>query len=160
MKHAYIYVLFLSCLPFIATAETISVETAATQFVKEVKWRKESVITGNFSCKGKKEQAILGTSREAGTNKEFIIVAIFINGLSKAPEILRYSGSARDPSTTVLTVEDMNFDSKEFIQEIGNMPEGMRPSKICKGINMSDGAIDSAHIYWNHDKKQFSDWVL
>jgi hypothetical protein len=140
--------------PTLASGERpLSAEAAAAQFVNGVTWRKESVA-GDFSCRGKLERAILGT------NKALIVVAIFLRGLDKPPEVLRYSASVRNAATAVLTVESMDFDPKEFERKVGHIPSGMRPSKTCKGLNMSDGEIDSAHIYWDHDAKRFSDWVL
>ena len=154
MRCLYLFSFFLLFVPNLASGASMSVEMAATQFVKGVTWRKDSVVAGDFSCRGKIEQAILGT------NKVHIVVAVFLDGLAKRPKVLRYSASARKPGTAVLAVEDMNFDLKTFEKEVGYIPPGMRPSKSCKGLNLSDGEIDSAHIYWNHDAKQFSDWVL
>lgn len=153
MKNALLLSLLLLCIPALANAGSPTVE-AASKFVKEVKWRQESVVAGDFSCRGKQENAILGIT------SEHIVVAIFYRGLTKPPEVLRYSITARNPATAVLTLEDMDFNPKEFEREVGYLPPGMRPSKSCKGLNISNGEIDSAHIYWNHDAQHFADWVL
>ncbi len=146
--------LLLLCAPLVASAEVPDVVVAASKLVPGVTWKAESIVIGNFSCRGRVESAILGTS------KSEIVIAIFLAGISKPPKVLRYSTKTRDSSTSELKIEDGDFDSKEFKSEVGYIPDGLRPSKTCKGLNLSDGKIDSAHIYWNHNSKQFSDWVL
>jgi hypothetical protein len=153
MKRSIIFVFLLSCTS-IVLGQTGATSAAASKFLSGINWKEGSVVTGDFSCRGRVEHAILGTS------KTEIVVAVFLDGLSKPPQVLRYSAKTRDPSTSELKVEDGDFDPKEFEDEVGYIPDGMRPSKSCKGLNVSDGKIDSAHIYWNHDAKQFSDWVL
>jgi hypothetical protein len=37
---------------------------------------------------------------------------------------------------------------------------GFQQSKTCKGLNLSDGETDSAHIYWNHKALRFGEWQL
>ena len=106
-----------------ALAEQPSVQAAAARFAKGVKWRENSIVVGDFSCRGNREQAILGVS------KDRIVIAIFIRGLSKPPELLRYSASARDPRTAVLAVEDLDFDPKELEREVGALPLALSPSK-------------------------------
>jgi hypothetical protein len=53
-------------------------------------------------------------------------------------------------------VEDQDYDPKD---EIGADLPGFRRSRTCKGLNLSDGGIDSAHIYWDHEARRFEDWV-
>ena len=142
------------CAPLLASAQAPAISAAATKFLPGVKWKQNAVVVGDFSCRGHQEHAILGA------NKSEIVVAIFLDSLTKPPKVLRYSASARDPSTSELTTEDLDFEPKQFETEVGYIPDGMHPSKTCKGLNLSDGKIDSAHIYWNHNAKQFSDWVL
>jgi hypothetical protein len=55
-----------------------------------------------------------------------------------------------------LSIEDQDYNPKD---EIGVDLPGFMPSKKCKGLNLSDGRIDSAHIYWNHEANRFDDWV-
>ena len=155
MKRSLICFLLLFCAPLLASAEVpAAVVAAASKLVPGVTWKGESIVVGNFSCQGRVERAILGTT------KSEIVVAVFLGGLSKPPKVLRYSAKTRDPSTSELEIEDGDFDPKEFESEVGYIPDGLRPSKTCKGLNLSDGKIDSAHIYWNHNAKQFNDWVL
>jgi len=108
------------------------------------------VITADVTCRGKLEQAILGSSSSE------IVVAVFLNGTSQRPEILRYSAQMRNVGTAELKVEDQNYDPKE---EMGTDLAGFRRSRTCKGLNLSDGRVDSAHIYWNHEARRFDDWI-
>jgi hypothetical protein len=140
--------------PLLVFAQENPTVAAATKFIPGVTWKESSVVTGNFSCRGRAERAVLGT------NKSEIVVAIFLGTLTEPPVVLRYSAKARDPETSELTIEDGDFEPKQFESEVGYIPDGFRPSKTCKGLNLSDGKIDSAHIYWNHNAKRFSDWVL
>jgi hypothetical protein len=123
---------------------------AATRFVPGISWRTTSVLAGDFSCRGGREQAILGTSRSE------IVVAVFVNGINQRPEVLRYSTEMRDPATASLTAENLDYDPRT---EIGAPLQGFRRSRTCKGLNLSDGKVDAAHIYWNHDARRFEDWV-
>jgi len=156
------HVLFLAALALSMVADVSraagqdnsSVVAAAARYVPGVNWRAKSIVTGDFSCSGQKGQAILGTSQTE------IIVAVFLNGTTKRPEVLRYSAKARRASSAVLTIEDLSFDLKDLQADLGFVPPGLRPSKTCKGLNLSDGDTDSAHIYWNHESRRFDDWTL
>jgi hypothetical protein len=128
----------------------LSVQAAATKHVHGVSWRAKSVITGDFSCRGKTETAILGTS------KSEIVVAVFLDGLKREPQVLRYSATVRDAASAVLDIESLDLDREE---ELGYALPGFRRSNTCKGLNLSDGRSDSAHIYWNHESRRFDDWV-
>jgi hypothetical protein len=131
--------------------DSVSVEKAATRYVPGVAWQRRSIVSGNFSCHGRKEQAILGVSASE------IVIAVFVNGLDSRPEVLRYSAKARNPRTAELKIEDLDYDPKEMV---GSDLDGFRRSKSCKGLNLSDGDTDSAHIYWNHKSQRFEDWTL
>lgn len=143
-------ILMLAFSLVLAAAETASVPATASKFVPGVTWRPESVLVADFSCRGRQEQAILGV-----TTKE-IVIAVFLNGLTGKPEVLRYSATARDPNEVKLTLESLDYDPKDRVGDL----HGFRRSRTCKGLNLSDEKIDSAHIYWNHDAKRFDDWVL
>ena len=133
----------------LSAAQASSIMAAAAKFVPGVTWRPNSVLTADFSCHGRKEQAILGV-----TAKE-IIIAVFLNGIAERPEVLRYSAEVRDANEAKLTIESLDYDPKD---EIGDLP-GFRRSRTCQGLNLSDDMVDSAHIYWNHEAKHFNDWV-
>ena len=143
---------FTACLSQAIAQRPPSIEASAARYVPEVNWRANSVVRGNFSCQGRMESAILGTSQSQ------IVIAIFLNGSTQPPEVLRYSAKARRAASAVLAIEDMSLDLKEFEKDVGYVPEGLRPSKTCKGLNLSDGYIDSAHIFWNHVARRFDDW--
>lgn len=144
----------LALLPAYALAANSPVFDSANKMVPGVKWQAKSVQTGDFSCKGKVESAILGTQ------KTEVVVAIFLDGVNKAPKVLRFASTERDPKTTVLSIEDQNFNPKAMKEEMGEIPQGMLPSKTCKALHVEDGKIDAIHIYWNHVSKAFADWGL
>jgi hypothetical protein len=129
--------------------QAASLSTAATKFVPGVTWRAASAVSANFSCRGPEEHAILGVTATG------IVIAVFLNGPDERPEVLRYSASARDPREVKLTIEGLDYEPN---QDTGPLP-GFRRSRTCKGLNLSDGMVDSAHIYWNHNAKRFDDWV-
>jgi hypothetical protein len=133
----------------IGATQILSIAAAASKFLPDVTWRPKSVLTADFSCRGRREQAILGV-----TSKE-IVVAVFLNGTNAKPEVLRYSAAVRDAGQAKLTFESLNFDPD---QDTGPLP-GFKRSRTCKGLNLSDDQTDSAHIYRNHDAKRFDDWV-
>ena len=114
-------------------------------------WQEHSIVSGDFDCSGRKPSAILGT------NKTEIASLVFLNGTRKPPEILHYSARARNPSTAKLTVEDLDYDP---VSIIGQELPGFARSKTCQGLNLSDGEVDSAHIYWSHAARRFLTWGL
>ena len=123
---------------------------AATRYVPGVNWRPESVVVADFTCSGQKQQAILGTDAND------IVLAVFVKGAGKRPEVLRYPAKVRNPASATLKAEDLDYDPKE---DLGYELLGFQRSKSCKGLNLSDGRSDSAHIYWNHVSGEFNDWV-
>jgi hypothetical protein len=123
---------------------------AAARYVPGVNWLPKSVVVGDFTCGGRKQQAVLGT------NSTDIVVAVFINGTAVRPEVLRYSTKVRNPASATLEAEGLDYDPKE---DPGYELPGFQRSKSCKGLNLSDGEIDSAHIYWNHQSRKFADWI-
>src|SRR5437879_12706272 len=84
-----------------------SITAAATKYVPGGKWQPNTVITADFSCRGRKEQAILGTSSSD------IVIAVFLNGTNQRPEVLRYSAKVRDATSAELTIEDQDYDPKD-----------------------------------------------
>ena len=110
-----------------------------------------ALSSGNFTCQNRKEQAILGVGESE------IVIAVFVNGLGARPEVLRYSGHARNPKTAELKIENLDYDPKDVI---GSDLDGFSRSKTCNGLNLSDGEKDSAHIYWNYKSHRFEDWTL
>ena len=129
---------------------SLPITAAAAKYVPGVKWRPGTVVTADFSCRGRKEQAILGV------NASDIVIAVFLNGTNQKPAVLRYSAKVRNAATAELTIEDQDYDPKDVI---GVALRGFHRSSTCKGLNLSDGRSDSAHIYWNHKDRRFEDWV-
>lgn len=130
-----------------------AVKKAADQFVGGVTWQAQSVLSADFSCAGRIEHAILGTS-----DKE-IVVAIFTPDLSRAPEVLRFDAAGRQPQAARIRLEDSALTPAEITTLAGSAPTGYRPSATCKGVRLSDAASDAAHIYWDHDSKKFDSWA-
>jgi hypothetical protein len=146
------FAIVVSAIPHVVFAQDPALlEKAAAKYVAKVIWRRDSALAGNFTCAGRAEQAILGV------NKTEIVIAVFVHGLNKEPEVLRYSAERRNPRIAKLTIESLDYDPKETI---GYDPEGFKRSGSCKGLNLSDGETDSAHIYWNEKLHRFSDWTL
>jgi len=54
------------------------------------------------------------------------------------------------------SLESLDFDIEAAIGEV----EGFQRSKVCKGLNISDGMTDSFHIYYDHKMKQLVWWRL
>jgi hypothetical protein len=149
-KFTFMRSLIVILLLLAACSQSPSVTSAAAEYVPGVRWQPNSVVNEDLSCRGAKEQAILGA------NSTEIVIAVFLHGLNQRPEVLRYSAEIRDAATAALTVEDQDYDPKD---EVGADLPGFKRSQTCKGLNVSDGKIDSAHIYWNHDAQRFEDWV-
>jgi hypothetical protein len=127
------------------------IEKAAARLMPDVTWRVRSVAIGDFTCRGQKEAAILGFSASE------IFISVFIGGIKARPEVLRYSRKARRADTAELTIESLDYDPK---QDLGYELPGFQRSISCKGLNLSDGETDSAHIYWNRTTHRFDDWTL
>ena len=140
--------LILLALPCLSLAQP---EIAARKFHPKITWRANSAITADFTCRGRTEHAILGTTNTA------IFIAIFPNGLASRPQLLEYSARVRNPATAVIKIEPQRSGTEDFL---GYKLPGFRPSKTCKGLNFSDGHGDSAHIYWNRSARRFDDWSL
>ena len=134
----------------VADGREPSIDAAAARYVPGVSWRADSVVSGDFSCRSRAEQAILGTNRTE------LVVAVFLNGTNRRPQVLRYSAKVRNPSSTTLEAEDLDYDPKE---DVGYVLPGFRRSKTCKGLKLNDGRTDSPHIYWNHNSHRFEDWL-
>jgi hypothetical protein len=146
MRSLTVLSLSLLLLSPMALAENAVIKAAA-KYVPGVAWRGDSVVTGDFTCRGRKQTAILGI------NPSGIVVAVFLNGMNRKPYVFR--DAQKDPSTVELTTEDLDYDPKE---DLGYPLPGFRRSKTCKGLMLDDGEIDPAHLYWNHESKKFDGW--
>ena len=128
--------------------------SAAKAADRTVTWQAKSILKADFTCQGKAEFAILGTSQI------HIVVAVFRPPSKKPLEVLRYSATARSPESAILEIEPLDFDINELERDVGYIPDGLQPSKTCVGLNMTDQMSDSAHIYWHRQRKRFENWVL
>jgi hypothetical protein len=61
---------------------------AAARYVPGFNWHAKSIVSGAFTCGGHKQTAILGTT------KSETVVAVFLNGMNKRPEVI-HDGSRR-----------------------------------------------------------------
>jgi hypothetical protein len=127
--------------------QRIAIVSAANKYVPGVTWHSESLISGDFTCRDRKEQAILGITAQE------IIVVVFINGLQDKPEILR--DKVHTPADAELTIEDLDYDAKEHA---GVELKGFLRPKVCKGLNIADNHVGAFHVYWNHKDNQFDWW--
>jgi hypothetical protein len=132
-----------------SSVERGEVEAAADTYYPGAKWRESSVLKGDFSCQGKSDVAILGASRQ------FIVVAIFTNGLNVDPQVLEYAARVREPEAVTLGTWSLDLTP----EELKAAPEGFTPSKACSGLNLSDGDVNLGLIYWNAMHKRFQDWA-
>jgi hypothetical protein len=131
-----------------------NVFSAAVAADRSVGWQRKSILSGDFTCQGKQEYAILGTKPQQ------IVIAVFRPPSKQPVDMLRYSGTERRAASAVLAIESLDFDIKELEQSLGWLPDGLQPSKSCVGLNMSDKRIDSAHIYWHRKHRRFTSWSL
>ncbi len=127
--------------------QRIAIVSAADKYVPGVTWRSETFIGGDFTCRGRMEQAILGVTAQE------IIVVVFINGLQNKPEILR--DKVHNPADAELTIEGLDYDPNE---QGGVELEGFLRSKVCKGLNIADHHVDPFHVYWNHKDSRLDWW--
>ena len=134
--------------------DDFNVFSAAMTADRSVNWQKTSILSGDFTCQGKREYAILGTTPQQ------IVVAVFQPPSQQPVDILRYSGTARRAASAVLATESLDFNIKELEKSLGWLPDGLQPSKSCVGLNLSDKRIDSAHIYWHRKHRRFTSWSL
>jgi hypothetical protein len=141
--------LILLCVLVSSVGQQAGFAEAAEKFVRGAQWQPDSVIEDDFTCAGRGQHAILGISAD------HILVVVFIDGTTQPSQVLRYSTKARDARSATLALEDLDWDPKTEGLEL----PGFRRSRTCEGLSFSDGKIDAAHIYWNHEAKKFSDWV-
>jgi hypothetical protein len=125
---------------------------AARHFMPGITWQQDSVLIADFSCRGHREQAILGT-HHPDTASPYAIVAVFLDRLNKQPEFI--TDSVHVPADAKLTLESLDYDPED---EIGSSIPGFKRSKVCIGLNVADDHTDSLHIYWNHYFRGFGFW--
>lgn len=127
-----------------ATPEIMTVR-AASKYIPNVAWQAKSSVTGDFTCDGHKQTAILGIS---GTD---VVVAVFLNGLNRKPEELRFD---------IFETQFAQLKTESLDYELDYDLPGFQQSKSCLGLNVGDMGHDSAHLYWDHNSKKFGMWRL
>lgn len=125
-------------------------------FAEEIKWDESSTIEADINCDGTPDIAKLGyfdnhvrlsVTPSPNGPSQFIDFGLGMPGYQDAL-------CGKDP---VLSAEAIEHDLTE---EIGENPQGYKPSKTCKGLNISAGECDSMHIYWNHETNHINWWRL
>ena len=91
-------------------AQSTAIEYAARKYVPGVTWQPKSIVTADFTCRGRAEHAILGL------DPTDIVIAIFINGLNSAPEVIR--DPTRSRILAKIQVESLDYDPKQILMRI------------------------------------------
>jgi hypothetical protein len=102
-------------------------------------------VTGDFTCSGHSQQAILGVDRK----RPVVVVAVFVNGINNRPIVLEFS---HRPKSATLAAEALDY-------EVDYEWPGFERSTICKGLVVSDDETDPAHLYWNNSAHEFGRWA-
>lgn len=119
----------------------------------KVAWINQSLLKADFDYDGVDDYA-LGGHRE----QQYVV------GVVKGPIVaqskhwtLAFSANASDQgalcsvSTAKIEVEPLDDDNVEGASKL---------PRTSRGINLSDGACDSFHIYWDRKSKRFVWWRL
>ena len=146
--------LLLALLLQITAIQKQQVFDAANKLMPSISWKQNSVTVADFTCRGRQEQAILGTVKSEAA-EPYAILAVFLDGLNKQPELIR--DSVHVTERVQLTTESLDYSIEEAI---GTPMGGFERSQTCKGLNLADGETDSIHIYWDHSVRMFFTWRL
>jgi hypothetical protein len=164
MKHALL-ALAVFGVTLAGAAQHDHVTAAAAKFAPKVSWDPASVLSLDFTCRGRIEYAILGATaveevlvegRPVGQRAPELVVAVFVEGLNHAPRL--FQDSARSVEFASLSAESLDFRKSDIEQAAGLTPEGLRPSRTCKGLKLSSDSADSAHLYWSQVRRDISIW--
>ena len=131
---------------------TASVIAAAKRFSPGTNWFAKSVTTGDFTCKGRTQQAILGRSRSG------LVVAIFTKHIGSRPDLLRFEPDLRAAEEPELQVDDLHFEDEELWKEVSSLAPGLRKSGTCKGLSIHGGERDALHIFWDLSRTRLETW--
>lgn len=131
-----------------------AVLAAAQRADATVAWQPQSLLSGNFTCRGATEYALLGTQPRA------IVVAVFRAGATAPLQVLRFPEGDRAPEAAILLPESLDIDLQRLRRDIGQVPDGLQRSRTCMGLQMTDERVDSVHIYWHRQKQRFMAWSL
>src|SRR5207253_3274950 len=123
MKRHVVGCLFLLFFSQIATPQEVLMRIASS-YIPHVTWRANSLVTGDFTCHGKIQLAILGTTPTE------IVVAVFLHGANEKPGELRFRDFQR--MSTKLKTETLNYKPDRQLP-------GFHRSRVCKGLTVKDG---------------------
>lgn len=116
-----------------------------------VNWQATNTLKADFTCRGHKEVAMLGTQGEN------VFVAIQDAAGKSQPIILKIE-SGLLASQSKMTIESLDYEvGTAEPGDPGPLP-GYVSSKTCKGLRIDDERIDSVHVYWNRFEKRFQTW--
>lgn len=124
-----------------------------------VKWDEKSIVRADINCDGKTDFAILGYETDV------LYAMVILGDLSQTSNVDTLAIGLGNPSSQSHLCgkkAELNLESQEYdlTEELGENPEGFKKSKICKGLNVSDGLCDSFHLYWNHKTNSLGSWRL
>ncbi len=122
-----------------------TITSAVSKYIPKVVWQSRSIVTGDFTCEGHKQTAILGIP---GSD---VVVAVFLSGLNRKPEELRFN--IFQPKFARIQTETLDY-------ELDSSLPGFHRSRSCQGLNVGDDEVDSAHLYWDHESHRFGMWRL
>jgi hypothetical protein len=170
MKKVYVFICFSVLqlfIPGIGTSVTKdatnkvndSVIRIGTKHFPTVKGDEKSIVSADINCDGRTDFAILGYE------KNVLYVMLVRGELSETSKVDTLAIGLGNPSSQNHLCgkkAKLNLESQEYdlTEELGENPEGFKKSKICKGLNVSDGMCDSFHIYWNHKTNSLDSWRL
>ena len=117
-----------------------------------LQWQADSELEGDFDCSGQPSTVLLGSS------KTEVMLAVFPRRDGAAPVWLTFPAREIDPATAMLTAEDLDFDPVRYVREYGPTPSGLEPSLSCEGLDLTDAAPHSVHVYWDRKKHRYADW--
>jgi hypothetical protein len=137
----------------LSAAPPSAVKSAADRFAGGVDWQEQSVLEGDFSCAGRPQNAILGTAGDE------VVVAVFTQGLSSPPELLRFASAAANGDAASIGLDESSLSVEEIAGLSGKEPKGYRQSGSCKGVRLDGPGPGVAHIYWDHDGRRFDSWT-
>ena len=150
LRAAVLIALTSSChaAPDISTQVVVAASRAAPQ----VSWQRSRVVSADLICNGKQQYAVLGATKSG------FAVAVFVTNLQSKPVVFRFEPDPRHGQSLQLSVDDLDFKNDEYWEEVSANAPGLRPSKTCKGLAVSDGEVDALHMYWNTGTRSFEWW--
>jgi hypothetical protein len=140
---------------FWAYAEA-STSSPMLEEITGVRWNVTSTVFGDFTCSGKKDIAMYGTSEKSG-----YVVMIQPAKKGAKPSYLVFPDQRPDPSSIEFIVESLDVARDKALQkELRFAAPTFRSSKKCKGLLFRVGDTDAKHIFWDRRARAFKWWSL